>query len=88
MSKKEAEQDWYTRHGVDKPEHIPFMTEEELEEQFAKIRAKTKHGKWTQMGNRLTCNNCIPPHTSEPIPVNYLLQGTDDKGMPILTKLV
>lgn len=85
---QKQQSNWYDRHGVDQPEHIAHgITDDELEQKFAELRAKTKHGKWTQMGNRLTCNNCNPPHTTEPIPVDYLLQGTDDEGLPMLTKV-
>lgn len=80
-------ENWYDRHGVDRPAEFPHLTWEELEKKFEEIRANTKHGKWTQMGNRLTCNNCNPTHTSEPISPEYLLQGTDDQGLPILKKL-
>lgn len=83
---KEPE-NWFDRHGVDRPSHDPHLTEEELEKRFDEIKANTTHGAWKQMGNRLTCNKCNPPHTSEPIPVDYLLQGTDENGLPILTKL-
>lgn len=77
---------WYDRNGVERPEHIPFMTEEEMERKFAEIRANTVHGDWKQEGNRLTCNKCNPKH-SDTIPTDYLLQGTDERGLPILKKL-
>lgn len=80
------ENNWYDRNGVARPEAIPFLTEEELERKFAEIRANTVHGDWKQEGNIITCNRCSPSH-SAPIPTEYLLQGTDDKGLPILKKI-
>lgn len=77
---------WYDRHGISRPTHIPFMTDEELEKKFAQIRSSTVHGNWTQQGNRLTCNKCELRH-SDIIPTNYLLQGTDERGLPIFKKL-
>jgi hypothetical protein len=78
---------WYDRNGVARPQHDAHLTEDEIQKAFDKLRAETVHGNWIQVGNRLTCQKCNPPHTSEPIPTNYLLQGTDDKGLPILKKL-
>lgn len=77
---------WYDRHGVKRPEHIPFLTEEELERKFAEIKAQTTHGDWKQDGTTITCNRCNPRHSSG-IPPTHLLQGTDDRGMPILKKI-
>jgi hypothetical protein len=77
---------WYDRHGVDRPRHDPHLTEEELLKTFEKIRAETVHGDWIQEGNRLTCRRCNPPH-SDTIPTDYLLQGTDKNGLPKLKKI-
>lgn len=78
--------DWYKYHGVEPPEHIPHISDEEREAKFAEIRASTKHGNWKQMGNYIWCTNCPNQH-GDKIPPEYLLQGTDEKGLPILTKI-
>lgn len=80
-------ENWFDRHGVNRPVHDPHITEEELRGNFDRIRKETVHGDWRQMGNRLTCNKCVPSHTSGPIPVDYMLQGTDSNGLPILKKM-
>lgn len=77
---------WYEHHGLKPPEHIPFMTEEEMERKFAEIRANTKHGGWKQQGNFIWCTKCPNQH-GDSIPVEYLLKGTDAAGLPILTKI-
>lgn len=79
--------DWYERHGVAPPEHIPHgLTDEQLEQKFAEIREATVHGGWKQKGNYIWCTKCPNQH-GDTISVDYLLQGTDKKGLPILTKL-
>lgn len=73
---------FYTKNGVEPPEHIAHLSGEEI----AELLKDVKHGKWTQQGNMIRCGNCPMPHAS-PIPVDYLLMGTDDNGNPILQKL-
>lgn len=81
------ENNWYDRNGVARPDVSEHMTEEKLVEIFDKLRKETVHGDWIQDGNRLVCRKCNPQHASEPIPIDYLLQGTDDRGLPLLKKL-
>ena len=86
MAKTKEPENWYDRIGVDRPEHIPFMTEEELEKKFRNIRESTIHGNWKQQGNYLFCTKCPNQH-GDFISPSYLLKGTDDKGLPILEKI-
>jgi hypothetical protein len=78
---------WFDRNGVERPKHDPHLTEEELAKTFERLRKETVHGDWLQDGNRLVCRKCNPQHASEPIPTEYLLMGTDSKGLPILKKI-
>lgn len=82
MANKDGE-NWYQRHGVKEPESIPHGTEENI---TAKLSG-TVHGEWIQMGNTLICRKCPNNHSTEPIPVDRILIGTDDNGLPILKKL-
>ena len=76
----------YEKLGLEPPEHIPFLTDEELEKEFAKIRKNTVHGDWKQQGNMITCYKCLTPH-GDTIPTNFILEGTDKNGMPMLRKI-
>jgi hypothetical protein len=76
---------WYEGHKVAPPEHIPYLTDEELEAKFAEIKAKTHH-EWRQRGTYLFCIGCPYEH-GDYIPPEYMLQGTDEKGLPELTKV-
>lgn len=78
---------WYEAHGVENPKHEPHLTEDRLEEIFDKMRAPNVHGNWKQKGNILECHKCPNVHATEPIDPNYLLTGTDSKGLPMLRKL-
>ena len=72
-------EDW----GVEPPSHEPHGTEAQLAEVMAQ---PVKHGNWVQMGNIIECRACPNPH-SDRIGVEYLLTGTDEKGLPVLTKI-
>lgn len=83
---QKKESSWYERHGVAEPEHISHgLTDEELEAKFKDIRENTVHGNWKLQGNYLSCNKCPNPHGGL-IPTTHILEGTDERGMPILTK--
>lgn len=82
MANKDGE-DWYQRNGVKSPESILHGTEEDI---TAKLSG-TVHGAWQQMGNRLICTKCPNHHMTDPIPIDRLLMGTDNDGLPILAKI-
>lgn len=74
--------EWYISKGVEPPEHISHGQEEDIKAKMANI----KHGKWTQQGNVVTCGVCPYRHSSI-VPVNVLLTGTDDNGLPMFKEL-
>lgn len=80
---KPPHSDWVERHGATPIESIPHGTEDDITEKMK----GTVHGDWVQMGNVLICRKCPNHHQTEPIPTEYLLKGTDNKGLPILEKL-
>jgi hypothetical protein len=73
----------YEEWGVTPPDRQPHGTETDI--QYQMLRPIT-HGKWTQKGNTIVCGLCPMPHSAT-IPVDFILKGTDDKGLPILEKL-
>lgn len=82
MANKDG-QNWYQRNGVEPPEHIPHGVEEDITEKMK----GTVHGAWQQRGNRLICTKCPNHHMTDPIPIDRILTGTDNNGLPILKKL-
>lgn len=74
---------FYIRHGVAPPSHEAHGTQEELASQLG----PQQHGQWKQQGNIITCGRCPTPHSAA-IPVDYILSGTDSKGLPILDKIL
>jgi hypothetical protein len=75
------EDQFYERHGLEKPLHLPHFTEEERE----RFKVQANH-QWKQRGNELYCVCEIGEHTSL-IPTNKILQGTDDSGKPIFANV-
>jgi hypothetical protein len=75
--------EWFTRNGVDPPSHEPHLTEEEIAEQ---LKTPRKH-EWRQKGSVLFCVACPWEHATEGRFTDYLLQGTDKDGSPILKKV-
>lgn len=73
-------EDW----GVDPPSHEPHGTAETIK--YAMEAQKVVH-EWRQRGAQLFCVACPFEHATEPKFVDYLLQGTDAAGLPILKKL-
>lgn len=53
----------------------------------AALAAKQVRHEWRQQGSRLFCIACPNEHGTEGVFTNYLLQGTDAKGLPILKKV-
>lgn len=66
----------YTELGVDAPS-VDIHQEPEL------IKPK---GPWKQRGNHIY-REAEGLHYGSRIPPNYILEGTDEKGLPILRKL-
>lgn len=73
----------YEKLGIPPPSVESHGTEVEIAEQLQK---PLKH-EWRQEGSRLYCVACPWQHATETRFTNYLLQGTDEAGAPILKKL-
>lgn len=72
----------YRELGLTPPESIKHLTEDELRD---KLRITPNH-QWSQRGNVLTCVCEIGRHTTK-IPTSHIIEGTDDRGMPVLKRI-
>ncbi len=72
---------WYEKNGVEPPQNIPHLSEEEFEKRFREA-GEIKHGKWKQVGNMLNCGAC--GNHGFLISTDHILTGTDEQGLPIL----
>jgi hypothetical protein len=83
MQPSNPEDKQYEKWGVAPPARQPHGSDDDI----AKHLQPTKH-KWHQEGPVLICTSCPFPHATEPIFKDYILQGTDDQGLPMLKKLL
>lgn len=74
---------WFDKHGQSRPSHQPHIREDEIPSNMEKIMPT----KWHQEGNQLIGITPDGTRVVQTIPTNYLLQGTDKKGLPTFTKL-
>jgi len=74
---------WFDKHGKPRPAHSEHVREEDIQRNMVKLIPHT----WKQEGNRLIGYVDGGTKISQTIPTNYLLIGTDDKGLPIFKKL-
>jgi hypothetical protein len=77
------EDKFYEKNGVTPPTRDFHGTQEDVAKNLAQ---SVKHD-WRQRGAVLFCIACPWEHATEPRFTKHILQGTDEKGMPILKKL-
>ena len=75
---------WFRYHNLKPPETATHGTEESIDKIFEDMKDR-KHV-WKQQGNFIICTGCKLEH-GHPIPPDQMLDGTDPKGLPILTEL-
>lgn len=74
----------YGAWGQPPPESTPHGTEADIE---AHLKSQFGRGHlWHQQGNVIFCTSCPFRHGAS-VPTNYLLTGTDKKGLPIFKRL-
>lgn len=73
-------EDW----GVEPPSREKHGTEADRDAAMAGPQVRHE---WRQMGSRLFCIACPNEHGTEPRYIDYILQGTDENGLPILKKV-
>lgn len=72
----------YQELGLEPPEHIKHLTEDELRE---KLKVVSNH-KWSQQGTTLRCTCELGTHATQ-IPPTHILTGTDESGRPVLKRV-
>ena len=77
------EKEMYERWGKNPPTHDPHGTAEDIKENLKPIRPT----KWRQEGNKLIGDTEMG-RVVQFVPTDMMLQGTDEKGLPILKKVV
>lgn len=82
------EDKFYADHGVQGPERVAVGDPDAIMEQL-RSQAGRVHGKWTQegVGGYIECHNCDDIH-GHAVKTDDMLMGTDNRGNPILKKLV
>lgn len=73
----------YDRWGVARPEHIPHSTPEEIRNNLVEAKARS----WTLDGTTLIAQTDMGPY-AQTIPPEYICLGKDEKGLPLLKKVV
>lgn len=72
----------FQKWGKTPPSHDPHGTPEDIRANLRKLLPT----KWTLEGNRLMGMTEAGPYCQF-IPTDYILKGTDKKGLPILEKI-
>lgn len=73
----------YERWGKQPPTHDPHGTDKDIKENMKPLRPT----KWRQEGNKLIGDTEMG-RVVQFVPTDMILQGTDEKGLPILKKVV
>lgn len=80
---KPYDHDWYVKQQLKPPEAIVHGTDEDIRE---KLKPAKTWG-WKLQGNELSCQTDLGPLV-QTIDPNYILVGEDEKGLPILQRVV
>jgi hypothetical protein len=75
--------EFYKKLQVAPPDVNPHGTDEDIRSQMKPL----KTWGWKLEGNQLTAQTDHGPLT-QTIPSNYICRGTDEKGLPLLEKIV
>jgi hypothetical protein len=80
----ESQLKWYDRHNKARPTHISHgVNTEDLDAHMKQLMPNT----WRLEGNTLIGETEMGPLVQQ-IDPEYILSGTDEKGLPIFTKVV
>lgn len=74
--------DFFAKRNLPVPTTTPHGTEEDIEKKAKKLMPNT----WRLEGNKLIGETEMGALV-QTIPPEYICQGTDDEGLPILTKI-
>jgi hypothetical protein len=78
----EKELRWYDRMGVQRPSHQPHGTIEDIQASMSQAKAKN----WRMEGNKLIADTDMG-ELVQWLPTDIICKGTDDQGLPILTRI-
>lgn len=73
---------WFDKHGVERPENIPHIKEEDIDKSMKRLMPNS----WKLEGNKLTGMTDVGPLVQF-IDTNYILTGTDSEGLPVFKKI-
>lgn len=75
--------DWFIKHKLPPPATYSHGTEEDIEKKFKKLKPFS----WRMEGNKLIGQTEMGPLVQY-LPTDMICTGTDDEGLPILSKVV
>lgn len=81
------EDKFYLKYGVSPPTRESHGSTVDIEAALKEIQQSSNH-EWRQQGPRLFCVRCPLEHGTEPRFKDFILVGTDKKGLPILKRIV
>ncbi len=73
---------WFDKIGAERPEHIGHIKEDEIDKAMTRLMPNS----WRLEGNMLIGQTEVGP-LHQTIDPNYILTGTDDKGLPVFQKI-
>lgn len=78
---------WYDYHRVARPTHEEHGVRDTADAPLSEQLQPGNPRNWHLKGNMLHCDTDFGP-MAQSIPSDYVLHGTDAKGLPILKKVV
>jgi len=82
-SKEEREAEEFSKWGKTPPKVAPHGTDTEIRERLATVMPST----WRLEGNQLIGESELGRFV-QTIPTDYILTGSDEKGLPVFKKVV
>jgi hypothetical protein len=83
----ENELKWFDKNGVARPSHEEHGVIDTFENPLSDKMVSGHARNWSLSGNELSCDTDFGPMT-QTISSDYILLGTDEKGLPILKKVL
>lgn len=74
---------WFDKHGVERPENIPHLKEDDIDKSMKRLLPNT----WKLEGNKLIGMTDVGPLVQY-IDTSYILTGTDSEGLPVFQKVL
>lgn len=78
---------WFDQHGLERPTHLPHGVKDTYENPLSEQLVRLKCSNWRLEGNLLICDTDQGTLSQMLKGTDWLCKGTDDKGLPILTKI-